>query len=78
MLTYSDVTDLVRNAERMEALATVDSNTGLCNRRHFLSMAEQEWSRFQRYHRPLSMLWSTSTISNRSMTGSGTMSETPP
>jgi diguanylate cyclase (GGDEF)-like protein len=30
--------------------------TGLYNRRHFLSLAEAEWSRFQRYQRPLSML----------------------
>jgi diguanylate cyclase (GGDEF)-like protein len=30
--------------------------TGLCNRRHFLVLADAEWSRFQRYQRPLSML----------------------
>jgi diguanylate cyclase (GGDEF)-like protein len=56
MLTYCDVTDLVRNAEQLEKLATIDSMTGLYNRRHFLVLAEVEWSRFQRYHRPLSML----------------------
>jgi diguanylate cyclase (GGDEF)-like protein len=56
MLTYCDVTDLIRNAEMLEKLATTDSMTGLLNRRHFLSMAEGEWSRFQRYQRPLSML----------------------
>jgi diguanylate cyclase (GGDEF)-like protein len=56
MLTYCDVTDLVRNAEQLEKLATTDSMTGLYNRRHFLATAEAEWGRFQRYHRPLSML----------------------
>jgi diguanylate cyclase (GGDEF)-like protein len=56
MFTYCDVTDLIRNAEQLEKLATIDSMTGLYNRRHFLVLAEVEWSRFQRYHRPLSML----------------------
>jgi len=56
MLTYCDVTDLIRNAEILEKLATTDSMTGLFNRRHFLSLAEAEWSRFQRYQRPLSVL----------------------
>ena len=56
MLTYCDVTDLVRNAQEMEKLATIDSMTGLCNRRHFLALAAAEWSRFQRYYRPLSVL----------------------
>ena len=56
MLSYCDITDLIRNAELLEKLATIDSMTGLYNRRHFLTLAEAEWSRFQRYQRPLSML----------------------
>ena len=56
MLTYCDVTDLVRNAERLETLAAIDGLTGITNRRQFLSLAEAEWSRFQRYHRPLTMV----------------------
>ena len=56
MLTYCDVTDLVRNAQQMEKLATINSMTGLYNRRHFLTLAAAEWSRFQRYYRPLSVL----------------------
>ena len=56
MLTYCDVTDLVRTAEKLEKLATTDSMTGLYNRRHFLDLAQAEWSRFQRYHHPLSVL----------------------
>ena len=56
MLTYCDVSDLVRNAQQMEQLATTDSMTGLHNRRHFMTLAAVEWSRFQRYYRPLSVL----------------------
>ena len=56
MLTYCDVTDLVRNAQQMEELATINSMTGLYNRRHFWTLAAAEWSRFQRYYRPLSVL----------------------
>jgi diguanylate cyclase (GGDEF)-like protein len=40
----------------MEELATIDSMTGLYNRRHFWTLATAEWSRFQRYYRPLSVL----------------------
>src|SRR5262249_23197922 len=56
MLTYTDVTDLVRHADELEQLATTDGMTSLANRRHFLALAEAEWSRFQRYHRPLTLL----------------------
>ena len=56
MLTYCDVSDLIHNAQQLEALATIDGMTGLYNRRHFLWAADAEWSRFQRYQRPLSML----------------------
>jgi len=56
MITYTDVTDLVRQSQDLERLATTDTMTGLCNRRHFQSLADTEWSRFQRYHRPLSLL----------------------
>ena len=56
MVTYYDVTDLIRNAEHLERLATTDSLTGLFNRRHFLTTLEGEWSRFQRYYRSLTVL----------------------
>jgi diguanylate cyclase (GGDEF)-like protein len=56
MLTYNDVSDLVRRADRFEQLAILDGMTGLYNRRHFEVAAEVEWSRFQRYHRPLSLM----------------------
>lgn len=56
MVTYTDVTDLVSRANRYEQLATVDPLTGLSNRRAFDALAAAEWSRFQRYHRPLSLI----------------------
>jgi len=56
MITYYDVTDLIRNAEKLERLATTDPLTGLYNRRHFLTALEAEWSRFQRYYRSVSVL----------------------
>ena len=56
MIPYCDVTDLIRNAELLEKLATTASLTALHNRRHFLALAEAEWGRFQRCQRPLSML----------------------
>jgi diguanylate cyclase (GGDEF)-like protein len=56
MLTYCDVTDLIRNAKLLAELATIDSLTGIYNRRHFMASAVAEWGRFLRYQRPLSML----------------------
>jgi diguanylate cyclase (GGDEF)-like protein len=56
MLVYANVTDLVQQADRLKEMATVDGMTGLFNRRHFLALADIEWSRYQRYRRPLSLL----------------------
>jgi diguanylate cyclase (GGDEF)-like protein len=56
MLTYTDVSDLIRHAEELERLATIDGMTNVYNSRHFLNLAQAEWGRFQRYHRPLSLL----------------------
>jgi diguanylate cyclase (GGDEF)-like protein len=56
MLTYVDVTDDVKHTRELEDLATTDVLTGLYNRRHFLTVANKEWERFQRYERPLSVL----------------------
>ena len=52
MLTYSDVTDIVRHAEELERLATTDGMTGIYNRRHFMTLADHEWNRSRRYGRP--------------------------
>jgi len=56
MLTFGDVTDLVQHADELEALARIDPLTGIPNRRHFLELAEIEWSRYGRYPRPLSVM----------------------
>ena len=56
MLVYSDVTDIVRNAQEMERLATTDGMTGIYNRRHFFTLADHEWARARRYGRPLAFL----------------------
>jgi diguanylate cyclase (GGDEF)-like protein len=56
MLIYSNVTDIVRNAEELERLATTDGMTGIYNRRHFLALADREWARARRYGRPISFL----------------------
>lgn len=56
LLTYGNVSELADRAESLERLACVDGLTGLNNRRHFLALAENEWSRFQRYGRPLALL----------------------
>jgi diguanylate cyclase (GGDEF)-like protein len=49
MLTYTPITDLVQRA-------STDGLSGLFNRRHFLELADAEWSRFDRYERPLSLM----------------------
>ena len=56
IITYCDISDLIRKEQQLKKLATTDLLTGLFNRRHFIEMAEAEWGRFQRYHRPLSVL----------------------
>lgn len=48
--------DADKHAAELHTLATTDGLTGVFNRRHFLAVAEAEWKRFLRYHRPVSML----------------------
>ena len=56
MVTYGNVSDLVRSAEEMAELAMKDALTGIYNRRHFMGRLDGEWQRFRRYGRPLSLL----------------------
>ena len=56
MVTYGNVSDLVRNADEMAELAMKDALTGIYNRRHFMARLDSEWKRFRRYERPLSLL----------------------
>src|ERR1700733_2590597 len=53
LLTYGNVSDMVREAEALERLASIDGMTGLNNRRNFLVLAEAEWTRFRRSGRPM-------------------------
>jgi len=56
LLTYGNVSDLIREAEALERLAAIDGMTGLNNRRNFLALAAIEWTRFSRYGRPMALL----------------------
>jgi len=56
LLTYGNVSELTRQADALEQLACADALTGLNNRRHFLVLAENEWSRFKRYGRSVAFL----------------------
>ena len=56
MVTYGNVSDLVRSADEMADLAMKDALTGIYNRRHFTGRLDSEWKRFRRYSRPLSLL----------------------
>ena len=56
LLSYGNVSELANEVAALERLATLDSLTGLSNRRHFMAVAEMEWSRFKRYGRPLAVL----------------------
>jgi diguanylate cyclase (GGDEF)-like protein len=56
MVTYGNVSDLVRSADEMADLAMKDALTGIFNRRHFTARLDGEWKRVRRYGRPLSLL----------------------
>jgi len=56
LLTYGNVSELAQQADAFERLACFDAMTGLNNRRYFLELAENEWSRFKRYGRPLAVV----------------------
>jgi diguanylate cyclase (GGDEF)-like protein len=56
MVTYGNVSDLVRTADEMAELAMKDALTGIYNRRHFMAELDSEWKRFRRYEHPLSIL----------------------
>lgn len=42
--------------QQVQKLAITDGLTGIFNRRHLLELAQHEYERFQRFHRPLSAL----------------------
>ena len=56
MLTYADITDLVKTVERLQILATVDDLTKVLNRRQFLASFETEPKKAINHDRPLSVM----------------------
>ena len=52
-----DITDQKAIEENLHQLATIDSLTGTLSRQHFMSLAENEAKRAQRFHKPLSVLY---------------------
>ena len=51
-----DITQPKQLEDELRQLATTDALTGLCNRPHFLRLAEQEMARFNRAGNPASVL----------------------
>ncbi len=47
--------ELHKTVERLHVMATIDSLTGVCNRRHFLERTETELARARRFDEPLSI-----------------------
>ena len=56
MMTFDDISGFVRAADQLLELAAIDDLTKLPNRRQFLKSLEREFTRAQRYDRPLSVL----------------------
>ena len=55
-LSYNDITDLVHQSEAFERLATTDDLTGAYNRRHFITLATEQFSRRQHAEQSLALL----------------------
>jgi diguanylate cyclase (GGDEF)-like protein/PAS domain S-box-containing protein len=51
-----DITDRKHAQDELQKLAITDSLTGLLNRRHLFEIAEKEFAKAVRYHRPLSVI----------------------
>jgi diguanylate cyclase (GGDEF)-like protein/PAS domain S-box-containing protein len=51
-----DITERKHAQDELHKLAITDSLTGLFNRRHFFAIAEKEFAKSARYHRPLSVI----------------------
>lgn len=54
--TVHDITERKQMEEELRRLSTLDSLTGLLTRRQFFTLAQQEYERFRRYHRPLALI----------------------
>jgi diguanylate cyclase (GGDEF)-like protein len=56
VITFADISDVVRAEEQLKSLATIDELTKLPNRRHFLQSLERQFERAQHSDLPLSVL----------------------
>lgn len=56
IVSLTDVTELEREKELLEKLATTDMLTNAFNRRHFTDLLEQEILRFKRFSMPFSLI----------------------
>lgn len=56
LILLRDITERKRTEEKLSRLAITDPLTGLYNRRHFFTLAEQEYERSVRSGRPLSIV----------------------
>jgi diguanylate cyclase (GGDEF)-like protein len=56
MLSYSDQTELIRSAEKLESVVNVDALTQMHNRRYIHAYGKNEVVRALRYHRQLSVV----------------------
>jgi diguanylate cyclase (GGDEF)-like protein len=56
LILIYDISDRVKAMLRMEQIANTDYLTGVHNRRHFIALAETEFSRAQRYQHPVSVI----------------------
>jgi len=65
VITFRDVTDIVRRTDELELNAQNDDLTDLPNRRLFIEQLKKAMGRSQRNERPLAVLFITSIGSNR-------------
>ena len=56
LIIFRDITERKHVQDELQKLAITDSLTGLFNRRHFFEIAEKEFVKSVRYHRPLSVI----------------------
>lgn len=56
MLSYTDQTELVKSAEKLELVVNIDPLTQIHNRRYLYTCGQNEVARARRYRRPISLI----------------------